>query len=104
MSRTHRRKNSYLKSWYVTEPRKVDEYDKERYQEQDAKKCSHLMEVRFHQDNDKGTWSVPRDYRKSINKKIKRKNKAQLNQVFKSQEWDGMVTPRFMKDAGYTYF
>ena len=104
MSRTYRRKNSYLKDWYVTEPSKVSEYDKERCQQTDAEKCSHLMEVWFHQDNDKGTWSVPKGYRKNINKKVKRKSKAQLSKLMRDDEWEGMVSPRFMHDAGYSYF
>lgn len=104
MSRTIRRRNSYLRNYHVDRPEEVSSWMLHRYDVSCPHECAHRQAVRFHSDNGSGQWSPPSWYARILNKAVDRANKAEIHRCLVQDCWDDHQPVRHMKDAGYTWF
>lgn len=104
MSRTIRRRNSYLRNYYVDSPEEVSSWMLCRYGVDSPSQVIERQLVRFHSDTRSGKWRPPSWYARTLNKAVNRANKAEIHRCVSQDCWDDHQPVRHMKNAGYTWF
>lgn len=106
MSRTFRRKNNYRKSLCVSDVDKVDRLDLERYGAHTAEQCVLRQAAHFHSDA-YSSWcqgSPPHFFRRFLNKRVDRANKAELFRCVARDCWDDFQAHPYLSNAGWYWW
>jgi hypothetical protein len=106
VSRTIRRKNSHLKSWAVDPVEKIDQWDMKRYGAHTPEQCVIRQAAHFHSDGYSG-WcqgSPPHFFRRFLNKRVDRANKAEIFRCVASNCWDDFQAHPYLANAGWYWW
>ena len=104
MSRTIRRKNSYLRESYVGRLEEVDSWDLYRYHATDPHRVVRLKAVRFHRDHPPGRWNAPSWYARQFNKSVARANDAEIHRCMRQDCWDDHLPVPHISNANWNWW
>lgn len=104
MSRTIRRKNSYLSRDHIGTVDDVDSWDKRHYGVSDPAKVVQKKKARFHGDYHRGSWNAPSWYARMLNKKVSRQNRQEIHRCLKLDCWDDHAPIQYIRNANWNWW
>lgn len=106
MSRTIRRTHCHLKGWYVSQIDDVDNWDLKRWNVNTPQQVVVRQAARFHSDAGTAGYhgGVPHWFRRRLNKRVDRANKAELQRCVAGDCWDDFLPHPHVANAGWYWW